>query len=77
MYVMAFVGFLFVLCVHKKLQPRCAGPLVSRRVRLTLPCPCTQRRWMKREAVSDTRKRVTKHLREIDQPLDQVRVLCA
>ena len=31
---------------------------------------------MKREAVSDTRKRVTKHLREIDQPLDQVRMPC-
>jgi hypothetical protein len=28
-------------------------------------------RWMKREAVSETRRRVTKHLREIDTPVNE------
>ena len=27
--------------------------------------------WMKREAVSETRRRVTRHLREIDAPVNE------
>jgi hypothetical protein len=38
---------------------------------LTWHARIIRHRWMKREAVSETRRRVTKHLREIDTPVNE------
>jgi hypothetical protein len=68
MYGMALVGFLFIMCARR------AAFAVAAQAR---PCASTRalapplRSWLKRESVSETRKRVTKHLREIDTPVNE------
>ena len=75
MYVLALTGFLFVLCVpHPALAAlRHPGTPLSFRLRAVFDRSAVRRdcRWMKREAVSETRRRVTRHLREIDAPVDE------
>ena len=73
MYMLAFTGFIFVLCVREHSRTVHTHPRRCRRhyIATFSDARLLEHRWMKREAVSETRRRVTRHLREIDAPVDE------